>query len=339
MADVGWAVVATAMRIHAAFRNMPQISVVIVNYNSGAFVAAAVLSAIAQTPPPLEIIVVDSKSTDHSLATLAGAVSDPRLCVIKLDQNLGFAAACNVGIRAASGELILLLNPDCRMLPGSLGELAAALETDAAIGAVGPRLINPDGSEQRGGRRDIPTPWLIFCYVTRLYRLAPEHPRFRSFNTLHQPLPNAPIDVQAISGACMLVRRETIDDCGLLDADRFFLHFEDLDWCLRFTQAGRRVVFVPNAIVEHTKGVCSASRPVRVELYKHASLVRFLRKHFTRFYPSSFMLTVQALVLVSALVSAIRVLFKRPLVGGPSAGLVEELEGLEHPIRPERQDR
>ncbi len=232
--------------------------------------------------------------------------------MVELGANTGFANACNAGIALATGETVLLLNPDCRLRPGALATLLAALEARPAAGMAGPRLVNPDGSEQRGARRDVPNPWQIFCFIMQLHRLMPRHPRFRDFNRTGEPLPREPVAVQAISGACMLVRRSAIDRIGQLDAERFFLHFEDLDWCLRLTNAGEEVLFVPDAVVEHAQGVCGARRPVRVEYHKHRSLTRFLRKHFAAFYPSSFMAALSALVALRFCCIALRLMVRRP---------------------------
>lgn len=272
------------------------VSAIIVNFNTGDYLRAAVASLLRQEPPPAEIIVVDNCSRDNSLATLRAAHASDRIRILRLDRNMGFAYACNEGIRLAASEHVLLMNPDCEMPQGTLKRLLEVLDEHPAAGMAGPCTVNPDGTEQRGSRREIPTPWRIFAYTFRLHRLMPAHPRFRDFNQAEQPLPDRPIAVPAVSGSCILVRRTAIDRIGLLDSERFFMHFEDLDWCLRFTQSGFLVLFVPNVTVRHVGGVSSASRPVRVELYKHVSLVRFLRKHFTAYYPSAFMAIVVALV-------------------------------------------
>ncbi len=290
----------------------PSVSVVIVNYNAGRYLAAAVDSVALQVPAAAEIIVVDNGSTDDSLATLQGAEATMPVRILRRGANTGFASACNAGIAEATGGFVLLLNPDCRMLPGALATLLESLSARPAAGMAGPRLVNADGSEQRGGRRDVPNPWQIFCFIMQLHRLMPRHPRFRDFNRTADPLPKVPVSVQAISGACMLVRREAIDRIGLMDAERFFLHFEDLDWCLRLTQAGEEVLFVPDAVVEHTQGVCGAGRAVQVEYHKHRSLTRFLRKHFAAFYPSSFMAVLSALVALRFVAIAVRLLVRRP---------------------------
>lgn len=289
------------------------ISIVIVNYNSDAYLAAAVASILRQDHPANELIVVDNHSTDGSLDALRASAPTPglRTRIIDLPRNMGFAHGCNVGIGAAQGSLVLLLNPDCEMRPDALGKLASALDAHPEAGMAGPRLVNADGSEQRGGRRDIPNPWQIFCYIMQFHRWMSRHPRFRDFNRLGDPLPEAPVQVQAISGACMLVRRTAIDDIGLMDEERFFLHFEDLDWCLRFNNAGQRVLFTPDAVVQHAQGVSSAHNLVRAEFHKHRSLIRFLRKHFASFYPSTFMFAVATLVAARFCWVALRVALRR----------------------------
>src|SRR5258708_9087911 len=263
------------------------ISVVIVNFNAGGYLTAAAVSELAQGASVREVIVFDNGSADSSVGRLRDACADRRLRIIELGTNLGFARACNTGIGAAAGDLVLLLNPDCFLFPGAVERLRAALEENRAAVAAAPLLVNPDGSGQRGGRRDIPNPWQIFGYAVGLHRLMPHHPRFRNFNRMSDPLPSVPTVVQAISGACMLIRRRALDDLGGFD-ERYFMHFEDLDWCLRATRANRVILFVPGAVVEHTQGVCSAACPVRVEYHKHRSLAAFLAKNFSSYYPVPF---------------------------------------------------
>lgn len=263
--------------------------------------ARAVDSALADDDGPdegrAEIIIIDNGSRDGSLEPYRKS-DGSRIRLIELDQNLGFARACNLGIQVARGAELLFLNPDCRLYPGALARLRRTLKDGGPrVAMVGPRLVNPDGSEQRGGRRDIPNPWQIFCVVLQLHRLMPNHPRFRDFNRHVEPVPAGPIAVPAISGACMLIRREAITQVGKLDGN-YFLHFEDLDWCVRCDEAKWRILFDPGATVEHTQGVCSRHRPVATEFAKHRSLIYFLRKHFTSYYPSSFMALVSALVMV-----------------------------------------
>ncbi len=272
-----------------------RVSVVIVNYNTGSLLAQVVESVFGQSLAPFECIVVDNASSDGSIAYLRSEFSDPRLHVIECESNSGFAAGCNRGISESTGDFVLLLNPDCFLEPGALKRLVAEFRTDREIGAVGPLILNMDGSEQRGGRRDIPTPWQIFCVGLGLHLLMPNHPRFRSFNRAGDEIPDRPVQVQSVSGACLLIRHETLESVGFLD-DRYFMHFEDLDWCLRAGKSGWRIQFVPDAVAYHVGGVSGRNRPYRVEAHKHASLIRFVRTNFVSYYPSVFIVVVSMIV-------------------------------------------
>lgn len=282
-----------------------RVSIVIVNFNTGALLAQVVKSALAQSLAPLECIVVDNASSDDSVAQLRTEVSGDRLKIVELDTNLGFAAGCNRGIALSTGSHILLLNPDCFLDTDTLRTLVAEFDRDEEIGAVGPLILNMDGSEQRGCRRDIPTPWQIFCVGLGLHRLMPNHPRFRSFNRAGEEVPDEPIQVQSVSGACLLIRRDTLENVGYLD-ERYFLHFEDLDWCLRAGTAGWKVHFVPGAVAHHVGGVSGRKRRYRVEAHKHASLIRFVRANFASYYPSAFIAFVSLIVYARWLTVVVR---------------------------------
>lgn len=261
------------------------ISTIIVNYNAGEFLRSCV-DSLLNCPLETEVIVVDNASTDHSLDALAGL---PNVQIIKNATNVGFATACNVGIRVASAPFLLFLNPDCFFKPDTLIRLLEAMRFDERVGMVGGLLVNPDGTEQAGGRRAIPTPWRSFVRAFGLARFADRWPRlFFDFHLHKQPLPNHNIEVEAISGACMMVRREAIQDVGEWD-ERYFLHCEDLDWCMRFRQKGWKILFVPSARVTHALGVSSRSRPIFVEWHKHKGMIRFYRKFFRRQYPGVLM--------------------------------------------------
>ncbi|PKO63376.1 MAG: dTDP-Rha--alpha-D-GlcNAc-pyrophosphate polyprenol alpha-3-L-rhamnosyltransferase [Betaproteobacteria bacterium HGW-Betaproteobacteria-17] len=270
----------------------PQVSVVIVNYNAGTLLAECVRTALPQTS---EILVVDNASQDSSIKDCAGLFADePRLKILRNESNLGFAAACNIGFSQASGDFVLFLNPDCRLDEGAVPELLQVLQTDTAAGMADGLMLNVDGTEQGGGRRAVPTPWRSFVRAFGLARFANRWPKlFFDFHLHKQPLPERPIEVEAISGACMLVRREAVADVGLWD-EAYFLHCEDLDWCMRFRRKGWKILFVPSARVTHALGACSKSRPVFVEWHKHKGMVRFYRKFFGHQYPGAVMWLVVA---------------------------------------------
>lgn len=266
------------------------VSIVIVNYNAGPILIRCVHAALAQV---LEVIVVDNASTDLSIENLIHCFpTENRLNLIAAGKNSGFAAGCNTGLAASTQPYILFLNPDCILSAGSLQRMVQVMESNPHIGMVGGYLINPDGSEQGGGRRAIPSPWRAFVRAFGLYRLEKYWPKlFFDFHLEKQPLPQVPIEVEAISGALMLVRREAIDDVGSWD-ENYFLHCEDLDWCMRFKQKNWKILFVPNALVTHFQGTCSRARPFFVAWHKHKGMLRFYRKFFQDRYPRALMALV-----------------------------------------------
>jgi len=146
-----------------------------------------------------------------------------------------------------------------------------------------------------------------------LWQLGNIWPRlFFDFYLHKKPLPSQPIEVEAISGACMLVKREAIEDVGQWD-EGYFLHCEDLDWCMRFRQKGWKIMFVPDAKVAHDKGTCSRSRPIFVEWHKHKGMMRFYRKFFRHQYPGVLMWLVAAGVWLRFSAVALYYTVKRPL--------------------------
>lgn len=253
-----------------------KISVIIVNYNAGKTLVDCISSVINQV---YEIIVVDNASTDDSIGLLKILFSDnSKLRIIINSSNLGFAKACNIGYRASTGVSVFFLNPDCVVGPDSLTLLNNCLHREANCGMVGGLIINEDGTEQKGSRRDIPTPWNSLVRGFGLSWVAHRFPTIIPDHYLDtQPLPERPVEIPAISGSCMLVRREAVEDVGTLD-EGYFLHCEDVDWCKRFGLKGWKIFFVPEAKVLHYQGICSKSRPIFVEWHKHQSMMRFYRK-------------------------------------------------------------
>ncbi len=264
------------------------VSAIIVNYNAGELLHECVKSLV-NCPLKIEIIVVDNGSSDGSLDAL-DAVAEAT--VIRNHQNLGFSAGCNMGLKYASADYLLFLNPDCRITAGAVNDMLSCLQKSPQVGMVGGLLVNPDGSEQAGGRRAVPTPWRSFVRAFGLSRLGNYWPRlFFDFYLHKQPLPTQPIEVEAISGACMLVKYDAITEVGLWD-EGYFLHCEDLDWCMRFRQKGWTIMFVPTARIIHALGACGRGRRLFVEWHKHKGMIRFYRKFFRHRYPGVLMALV-----------------------------------------------
>lgn len=257
----------------------PLVSVIIVNYNGGPLLAECVRSVLDSTVP-VEVVVSDNASTDASLIELRlTATNEPRLRILENPSNLGFARANNVALSRVRGPYILFLNPDCILKKDTLEQMLVLFEQDAGIGMAGCLIRNPDGSEQPGCRRSIPSPWRTFVQITGLYRLQALNLRFRSYLHAGEPLPGEAGEIEAISGAFMLVRQAALESVGPMD-EGYFMHFEDLDWCLRFSHQGWKVVFEPRVEILHIGGVCTASRPIGVEYRKHLGMARFYRKFF-----------------------------------------------------------
>lgn len=281
------------------------VSAILVNYNAGQLLKICVESLLA-CPVVTEIIVIDNASHDGSLALLEDSA---QIQVIRNSQNLGFAVACNQGIARAHSDYLLFINPDCSFEAGAVDRLLDWISQKSGVGMVGGFLVNPDGTEQGGGRRAVPTPWRSFVRAFGLYRFSDRWPKlFYDFYLHKQSLPDRPIEVEAISGACMLVKREAIEDVGLWD-EGYFLHCEDLDWCMRFRRKGWKIMFVPSAKITHFAGSCSRSRPIFVEWHKHKGMLRFYKKFFSHQYPGPLMWLVMVGVwLRFAMVSTYRLL-------------------------------
>ena len=300
------------------------VSVVIVNHNAGRLLADCLEAALAQAA---EVILVDNASAIGPFEVVAARfATNDRLRIVRSRTNTGFAAGCNRGAALATQPAVLFLNPDCILAPGSLVRLEHGLSA-AGVGMVGGLLTDVGGREQGGARRSVPTPWRAFVRGFGLGRLSWLAPRLLSDFCLHrEPLPERPVEVEAISGALTLVSREAFDHAGPWD-DGFFLHCEDLDLCLRFRAAGWRILFVPDAVAVHHRGMCGRSRPLAVEWHKHRGMVRFYRKHFRGSYPAGLFGLVVAGVWLRFLAVATR-LSAGAIGRGLSGGAVLEPQAL-----------
>jgi GT2 family glycosyltransferase len=276
-----------------------RVRVVVVNYNAGALLTECVRRLAASTLP-LDIVVADNASIDDSLAQLrAAAIAD--VAIVENGANLGFAKANNIALRDWDGDYALLLNPDCLIEPDSVEKVLAVMDAAPGAGMAGCLIRNPDGSEQAGCRRLSPTPGRVLKSMFG----------GTGVNLTERPLPAAVISVEAISGAFMLVRRSAMAQVGLLD-EGYFMHCEDLDWCLRFRHAGWSILFVPDVAVTHVKGACSADNRVRVEWHKHLGMARYYRKFFRERYPLPLLWLVYLAIWTRFGAKASILLFRRP---------------------------
>jgi GT2 family glycosyltransferase/nucleoside-diphosphate-sugar epimerase len=291
----------------------PQVSIVIVAYNSGPLLTECVRSALASTLP-VKVIVSDNGSDDCSLAGPDQlAATDSRLVVVRNGRNLGFAAGNNRVLEHAEGSsYVLFLNPDCIMAPDTLERMLAQLALHPDAGMAGCVIRNPDGSEQAGCRRRLPTPRRLLAKACGLTRWLPDQAGCDDFVQSATPLPTEVSAVEAISGAFMLVRSEALKRVGSFD-EAYFMHWEDLDLCARFRAAGDGILFVPDVEVLHFKGRSSARRPLRVEWYKHTGMARYLRKFHHSHWPGPLFALATLPIWLRFLAKAVTSKMSRPL--------------------------
>ncbi|MBI1774579.1 MAG: glycosyltransferase family 2 protein [Proteobacteria bacterium] len=267
-------------------------SVIVVSYRTGPALRDCVESVLAQEGLA-ELIVVDNGNPAESLAWLGQrALADRRLRILSGHGNVGFAAGCNRGVAASGGAIILLLNPDCVLAEGTLSRGAALLAGHPGAALLGGRLVNPDGSDQRGGRRHLLTPGSAIIEALRLDRLIPGVKRV---NRHEEPLPEAAIPVDCISGAFMLMPRPVFETVGGMD-EGYFLHVEDADFCLRVGRQAGSILFAPDILVRHRQGT-SAAPAILVEWHKARGFIRYFHKHFRSSHGLAILALVDLLVL------------------------------------------
>ncbi|MEM6746414.1 MAG: glycosyltransferase family 2 protein [Pseudomonadota bacterium] len=274
------------------------ISIIMVSYHTGPVLRRSVEAALASSAVG-EVILVDNGNPDLVVEDLkAWSAEEPRLALLSGHGNIGFAAACNRGAAVAQGDRLFFLNPDAVLAEDAVEELQrVADEQQGPLWAVGPKLLNPDGSEQQGGRREILTPWNAFVEASRLYKLAPRHPRFQRFNSHEAERLDDVTAVPCLSGAAFMVPREAYDALGGFDAG-YFLHVEDIDFFLRLGEAKGRILYVPQAEVHHFK---SSSRidPLHIERLKKQSLNRYFARHYIGIYPKGFLTLLRGMLWLS----------------------------------------
>ena len=254
----------------------PEVSVIIVNYRTNALLLEC-LSSLYTTPTDLafEVIVVDNASGDGTGSLVPRRFPELRLVVN--GKNVGFARATNQGMALARGELLFWLNPDTIVLNGALAELAAFLRSHPDAGAVGPKLIGPDGSLQYSCRAFPSFSTVLFTRQSILRRLWPSNPLSRRY--LLSDWDHAKVRaVDWLSGAALMTTRAVVNQVGPLD-ERFFLFNEDVDWCRRVKAAGYLVYYNPNAVVMHHIGVSDACLPARLIIERHKGMFHYYRKH------------------------------------------------------------
>jgi GT2 family glycosyltransferase len=252
------------------------IDVIIVNYNSTKILSRCLDSIFTYLRPNVKVLVEDNNSSDQVEEV---KVRYPQIKLTVHSRNLGFAAAVNHGLAKSTAPYVLILNPDAALQDNNIYSMLEYMDQHGQVGLIGPMIRNPDGTIQGSARAFHGLHTAFAGRKSLLSKWFPNNPLTRKNIRTWQADQGQPFDVDWVSGACMLVRRDTIEQVGAMD-ERFFLYFEDTDWCRRIWSAGWRVVYFPGTTIEHQVGA-STSQTGLLPLWEfHRSCYRYLGKYF-----------------------------------------------------------
>ena len=255
------------------------LSVVIVNYNVKYYLEQCLESVRrASQGLQVEVFVVDNLSTDGSVPYLRERF--PEVTFIENNENVGFARANNQAIRQSRGEYVLLLNPDTILCEDTLRRFVDFMDAHPEAGAAGAYMLHADGTFAPESRRGLPTPFVAFCKMSGLTRLFPKSRLFGRYYMGYLDV-NEVNRIEAISGACMMLRREALDRVGLLDED-FFMYGEDIDLSYRILQGGYHNYFLPVRML-HYKGESTVKNSYRYVYTFYQAMRLFFRKHYSHY--------------------------------------------------------
>lgn len=261
---------------------MSVISCIIVTFKSEDTIAECLTSLVDTVSDILhEIIVIDNDSGDRTVDAVSGmAESHPRIKLIVNRSNLGFARAVNQGLAAGSGDYFLILNPDTVLHDNSLQTMLTFLRENNEYGIVAPKHVTPDGSTLKSCR-EFPTHLSLFWYMTGVAAL---FPRSRIFNGWKMGwFDHAESrDVDQPMGACLLTSRQDFEEIGYLD-EQFSMFFNDVDWCRRYSDHGKKIRFLHEAVITHHGGHSIRKRKIRMILSSHLAFFRYFRKYYQSF--------------------------------------------------------
>ncbi len=270
---------------------LARVTAVVVNYNSGLWLARCVDNLRGHRSKLPEVIVIDNASSDGSIEELPQLEG---ITVRRAHRNLGFGRGVNQALRSVETDYVLVINPDCLIVPSALVRLVEELDAHPEAAMASGRVFDMSGNEQRGSRRRLPTRAQVLAEVLPFSRRP-------GIDLTDQPPPQDSEEVEAVSGACMLIRMQALDEIGGFDPG-FHMHFEDLDLMARLQAAGWRIRLDPGVIVSHAGGVSSRRRAVGVMLAKHRSLWRYLNKHCAEGWSPGSRLLWRTAIVVHALV-------------------------------------
>jgi GT2 family glycosyltransferase len=256
----------------------PLISVIIVSWNARSYLEQCLTSLTSEMwRYPLEIIVVDNASTDGSPESVENRFPNVRL--VRNTSNLGFSKANNQGIAQSTGKYICFVNSDVKVLDGCITKLVDYMQAHPNVGMAGPSMLGPDG---RVGRscRGFPTVWNMLCHALGLDFIFPKVRLFGGYALRFWPH-DTTRRVDILGGWFWIVRREALDEVGLLD-EEFFFYAEDMDWCKRFHLNGLRVDYVAEAVSIHFGGGSSKRAPLKYHIQRQRADLHYWKKHHSK---------------------------------------------------------
>ena len=258
------------------------LSIVITSFNTRELLRDC-LKSIAKSEGAVEweVFVVDNCSADGSPAMVK--TEFPQVKLFENSENEGFAKANNRALRETSGSYVLLLNPDTQLRPQTLQEMIELMGANPDVGLAGIKLVRQDGQMDKACRRGFPTPWNSLGRLLLLDRLFPKSRVFGGYNLTFMD-PDGEYEVDAIVGAFMFFRRETLEEVGVLD-ENFFMFGEDLDWCYRVKRSDWKILYVGSKEVLHVKGASTRQNPQLMNSHFHRAMLIFHKKHLERHYP------------------------------------------------------
>jgi hypothetical protein len=258
--------------------NQPSVCVSIVHYSAPELLERCLASFMSHSPTlSYRVVVADNSARQKSVRDLVGRF--PFATLLEMPENLGFSAANNRAVQGASETFLFFLNPDTEIEEGTLETLVGGMETGPDLGAIGPANIDPDGQIQFSCRAFPGYKTFLTHRYSLLTRWFPNNP-FSSEYLQSDWDHGERRDVDWISGAAMLVRREDFEAIGGFD-EAFFLYAEDVDLCYRLHQMGRKIAYEPAAKVLHLVGGCSRRNRFRALWERHRSMYTFYRKHYS----------------------------------------------------------
>jgi GT2 family glycosyltransferase len=257
------------------------VSIIIVNYNTRKLTLECIESIYqSKMPSQFEIYVVDNASSDGSIEAICKAF--PYVKIIANKENVGFSKANNQAILESKGRYVLLLNSDTIVLENTISYIVDFMDTNIEAGATGCKVVLPDGTLDKACHRGFPTPEASLYYMLGLAKKLPNNPRFNGYHKGYLNMDETH-EIDCLVGAFMIVRRETIDEVGMLD-ETYFMYGEDIDWCYRIKGAGWKIYYNPNVEIVHYKGASSRRKPNKVVYEFHRAMFLFHGKHLAKDY-------------------------------------------------------